>query len=78
MSKPAILAGISGRQHRQAAHVGAQHFGHGHGAVGLLVVFQNGHQRAAHGQARAVEGVQQLVLSGMVGKLVGTSDLGCQ
>ena len=78
MSKPAILAGISGRQHRQAAHVGAQHFGHRHAAVGLLVVLQHRNQGAAHGQTRAVQGVQQLVLSGMVGKLVGTSDLGCQ
>ena len=78
MSKPVILAGNSRRQHRNTAHVRAQHFGYHHAAIGLLVVFQNGHQRAAHGQARAVEGVQQLVLSGMVGKLVGTSDLGCQ
>ena len=32
-------------------------------AVGLLVVFQHRHQRAAHGQAGTVQGVQQLVLA---------------
>ena len=61
VSKPAILAGNSRRQHRNAAHVRAQHFGYHHAAIGLLVVFQHRHQGAAHGQARTVQGVQQLV-----------------
>ena len=78
MSKREIIARFSGLEHCGTAQVGAQHFGHHHAAVGLLVVFQHSHQRAAHGQAGTVQSVQQLVLSGMVGKLVGTSDLGCQ
>ena len=54
-SKPASIARFSGCQHRDAAQVGAQHFGHRHAAVGLLVVFQHRHQRAAYGQAGAPE-----------------------
>ena len=34
---------------------GAQHLGHRHAAVRLLVVFQHRHQRAAHSQAGASE-----------------------
>ena len=41
------------------AHVGAQRLGNDDGAVGLLVVFENGEPGAAHGQAAAVEGVDE-------------------
>jgi len=34
-----------------ATHVRAQHVRHDHAAIFLLVVFQHGNQRAAHGQA---------------------------
>ncbi len=54
---------LSGLEHAQATHVGAQHFGHGNRAVSVLVVLHHGHQRAPHGQARAVEGVHQFVLA---------------
>ena len=40
------------------AHVGAQHLGHGDGAVGILVVLHDGGHGAARGQAGAVQGVQ--------------------
>ena len=53
----------SSAQKRLTAHVGAQHFGHGDRAVGVLAVLQHRHQGAAHGQARAVQGVHQLVLA---------------
>src|SRR5579883_3433967 len=42
----------------QAAHVGAQRVRHEHRAVGLLVVLQYGRERAANGQAGAVQGVR--------------------
>ena len=38
-------------QHFHATHVRAQHLRHDHAAIFLLVVFQHGNQRAAHGQA---------------------------
>ena len=66
MSKPAIIARFSGLEHGGAAQVRAQHFGHHHAAVGLLVVFQHRHQRAAHGQARP-----KPLNPGAMGRLVG-------
>ncbi len=50
-------------QHAQAAQVRAQHFRNHHAAVSLLVVLQHSDQGAAHGQAGAVQGVQQFVLA---------------
>ena len=41
------------------AHVGAQRLGHDDGAVGLLVVLEDGNQRAADGEARAVQRVRR-------------------
>ena len=63
---------------RHSAHIWAKNGWDLDGSIHTLIVFQHGHQGAAHGQAGTIQGVQQLVLSGMVGKLVGTSDLGCQ
>ena len=40
-----------GLQDFHATHVRAQDFRHDHTAIFLLVVFQHGNQRAAHGQA---------------------------
>ena len=40
-------------------HVGAQGLGDHHRAVRLLVVLQDGDERAPHGQAAAVQGVQE-------------------
>ena len=50
----------------QAAHVGAQHFGNGHAAVLVLIIFQHRHQAAAHGQARP-----KPLNPGAMGRLVG-------
>ena len=49
----------------QAVQVGAQGGGDDDGAVGLLVVFDDRHPGAAHGQAAAVQGVQQFRLAGL-------------
>ena len=40
---------------RQAAHIGPQRVGDGHGAVRVLVVFEHGDERAADRNARAIE-----------------------
>ena len=48
-----------------AAHVGHQRVGDGDGAVGLLVVLQDGDQRAADGEAGAVERVHVLGLAAL-------------
>ena len=40
---------ISNAQQRQATHVRAQHVGHGDRTICVLVIFQYGHQRTAHG-----------------------------
>mmetsp|Transcript_1075 Transcript_1075/g.1642 ORF Transcript_1075/g.1642 Transcript_1075/m.1642 type:complete len:501 (-) Transcript_1075:722-2224(-) len=50
-------------QYGDAPHVGAQHLRHRDAAIGVLVVLQHGHQRAAHGQAGAVQRVHQFVLA---------------
>ena len=41
--------------HLKATHVRAQHFGHDDGAIGLLVILQNGDDDARQGQAGTVE-----------------------
>ena len=48
--------------HFHPTHVGLQRLRNAHRAVGLLVVFQHGHQRAAHGQTGAVQRVHMLGL----------------
>ena len=54
--------GVLRREYRHSAHIGAQHLRNRHAAIFLLIVLQYSHQRAAYGQARAVEGVNQFVL----------------
>ena len=44
----------------QSAHVGTQDGGDANAAVGLLVVFQDGDEGAAYGEARAVKGMDEL------------------
>ncbi len=44
-------AGTSGLQHVQATHVRLECIRNAHTAIGLLVILQNRHQRAAHRQA---------------------------
>src|SRR5690606_28251722 len=48
----------------QSAHIAAQRLGHGHAAVGLLVVLQHRDQGPADGQPGTVEGVHQFRLAG--------------
>ena len=42
---------LSGPQGLQTAQIGFQHLRHRDGAIGVLVVLQNRHQRTAHSQA---------------------------
>ena len=53
------------RDSLQAVEVGPQGGGYYDGAVGLLVILDDRHPRAADGQAAAVQGVQQLRLAGL-------------
>jgi hypothetical protein len=47
----------------QAAHVGPERFWNQDRAVGLLIVFDNRHPCASHGQPAAVQGVNELELA---------------
>ena len=59
MEKPvnssALLVG--GNHDLQAAHIRLQHFGDGHGAVGLQMVLQEGDQHTRRCHAGVVQGV---------------------
>ena len=46
-----IVAGFLRCKPFDATQVGAQHLGHRHAAVFVLIVLKHRHQRAAHGQA---------------------------
>ena len=50
-----------------AIHVGLEGVGDAHGAIGLLVVFEDGEVGAADGEAAAVEGVDELGFLGAFG-----------
>ena len=52
--------------HGQAAHIGLQHVGDADGAVRLLIILQDGDQRAADGDARAVQRMDE---AGVLGAL---------
>lgn len=45
------IASAGRRQTLQPAQIRTQHLRHHHAAIGLLVIFQHGHQGAAHRQA---------------------------
>ena len=47
----------------KSIHVWSEHFGHEDAAIGLLVVFKDGHQGTTDCKSRAVEGVNELVLA---------------
>ena len=53
---------LVGHQQRLAAHVGAQHFGDGHSAIGLQVVLQESDQHTRRGHTGIVQGMTVLVL----------------
>ena len=56
-----LAAGLSQRaDFRDAAHVRQERFGDGDAAVGVLVVFEDGDEGAANGEAGAVQGVDGL------------------
>ena len=57
---------LVGHQHSLAAHVGAQHFGDGHSAIGLQVVFQESDQHTRRGHAGVVQGMSQLRLAVLI------------
>ena len=61
--KRAQTAASALAQHGCPSHVGAQRLGDADAAVGLLVILQHRHKRAAHSQAGAVKGVQQFGFS---------------
>src|SRR5262245_30962101 len=48
----------------EAAHVRPKRLGDDDGAVGLLVIFEDGDERTAHGETRAVQRVHELGLAG--------------
>ena len=52
-----------GHHDLQAAHVGLQHLGDGHAAVGLEVVLQEGDQHTRRRDAGVVQGVGQVALA---------------
>ena len=55
---------LVGRDHNfQAAHVGLQHLGDGHGAIGLQMVLQEGDQHTRRSHAGVVQGVGQIGLA---------------
>src|SRR5579883_299274 len=60
-----------------AAHVRYQRIRHAHGAVSLLIVFENGEPGAAYGKSAAVQGVEKLVLPLALGAIadIGTAGL---
>ena len=58
-----LLLGDPGDNGIEAAHVWAQGLGDEDGAVGLLVVFENGEPGAAHGEAAAVDGVDEFIFA---------------
>ena len=57
---------LVGHQHGLTAHVGAQNFGDGHGAVGLQVILQEGDQHTRRGHAGVVQRVGQLGLAVLI------------
>src|SRR5262245_64540496 len=57
---PPARRSISGCDPLDPAHVGPEHGGDTNGAVGLLIVLEDRDQRAADGQARAVQRVTVL------------------
>ena len=67
---------LVGDQLLRAAHVGTQHLGHGDGAVGVLVVLDDGGHGAAHGKTAAVERVREVLPAVLVDVLdVGATRL---
>ena len=60
-SGSALLVG--GNHNFQAAHVGLQHLGDGHGAIGLQMILQEGDQHTRRSHAGVVQGVGQIGLA---------------
>ena len=52
----------------QPTHIRLERIGDDDGAVGLLVIFHDSHQTAAHGKAGTVQGMHVLLLFG-IGRL---------
>ena len=61
VNSSALLMG--GNHDLQAAHIRLQHFGDGHGAVGLQMVLQEGDQHTRRCHAGVVQGVGQIGLA---------------
>src|SRR6516164_4088879 len=54
---------------REPTHVRAQRLGDGHGAILVLVILKNGNQRAADGEAGAVQGVHEARALALIGTI---------
>src|SRR3990170_3165368 len=64
-----------GPDHVQAAHPGPQHLGNDDGAIGLLVVLENGDQRPRERQPRAVERVHHFGVGARAAAEAGAASL---